>query len=128
MVNDDRYRHSSNDRHLCAISPPVLGISAIGQNCRPDDVRYRVLERRAFKGPAMRIRFALIIAIVTGTAVLSACATKRSEQDARRDYEQSVADYENCLAANQMSTCEGERRIMKANKKVLSATMQRTGR
>jgi hypothetical protein len=76
----------------------------------------------------MRIRFALTVAIVTGTAVLSACATKRSEQDARRDYEQSVADYENCLAANQMSTCEGERRIMKANKKVLSATAQRTGR
>ena len=48
--------------------------------------------------------------------------------DARRDYERSVADYENCLAANQMSTCEGERRIMKANKKVLSATVQRLGR
>ena len=76
----------------------------------------------------MRIRFALKVAIVTGTAALSACATKRSEQDVRRDYEQSVSDYENCLAANQMSTCEGERRIMKANKKMLSATMQRTGR
>ena len=65
---------------------------------------------------------------LAGAAVLSACATERLDQDARRDYERSVADYENCLAANQMSTCEGERRIMKANKKVLSVTMQRLGR
>jgi hypothetical protein len=76
----------------------------------------------------MRIRFAVTVAIVAGAAVLSACATERSDQDARRDYERSVADYENCLAANQMSTCEAERRIMRANKKVLSVTMQRLGR
>ena len=76
----------------------------------------------------MGIRFAVTVAIVAGAAVLSACATERSERDARRDYERSVADYENCLAANQMSTCEGERRIMNANKKVLSAMTQRPGR
>jgi hypothetical protein len=76
----------------------------------------------------MRIRFAVTVAIVAGAAMLCACATERSEQDARRDYERSVADFENCLAANQMSTCEGERRIMKANKKALSATVQRPGR
>ena len=76
----------------------------------------------------MRIRFAVTVAIVAGAAVLSACATERSDQDVRRDYERSAADYENCLAANQMSTCEGERRIMNANKKVLSVTMQRLGR
>jgi hypothetical protein len=76
----------------------------------------------------MRIRFAVTAAIVAGAAVLSACATERSEQEARRDYERSVADYENCLAANQMSTCERERRVMKANKKVLSAMVHRPGR
>jgi hypothetical protein len=76
----------------------------------------------------MRIRFAVTVAIVAGAAVLSACATERPDQNARRDYERSVADYENCLAANQMSTCERERRIMKTNKKVLSATVQRLGR
>jgi hypothetical protein len=76
----------------------------------------------------MRIRFAVTAAIVAGAGVLSACATERSGQNARRDYERSVADYENCLAANQMSTCEGERRTMKANKKVLSATVQRLNR
>ncbi|MGB6419963.1 MAG: hypothetical protein WBF50_25580 [Pseudolabrys sp.] len=75
----------------------------------------------------MRIRFA-VMAIMAGAGVLSACVTQRPEQDARRDYERSVADYENCLAANQMSTCEGERRIMNANKKVLSATVQPLGR
>ena len=80
------------------------------------------------RGPVMRIRFAVTVAIIAGAAVLSACATKRLDHDARRDYERSVADYENCLAANQMSTCEGERHIMKANKKVLSATVQRLGR
>lgn len=76
----------------------------------------------------MGIRFAVTVAIVASAAVLSACATERSERDARHDYERSVADYENCLAANQMSTCEGERRIMNANKKVLSAMTQRPGR
>ena len=75
----------------------------------------------------MRIRFA-VTAIVAGAGVLSACTAGRSEHDARRDYERSIADYENCLAANQMSTCEGERRIMKANKRVLSATVQRLSR
>ena len=43
-------------------------------------------------------------------------------------YEGSVADYENCLAANQMNTCEAERRVMKANKRVLSVTVQRLSR
>jgi hypothetical protein len=76
----------------------------------------------------MRIRFAVTAAIVAGAGVLSACATERSNQDARRDYERSVADYENCLAANQMSSCEAERRIMKANERLLSATKQRLGR
>lgn len=76
----------------------------------------------------MRIRFAVTAAIIAGAGVLSACTTNRPEQDARRDYERSVADYENCVAANQMSTCERERRIMKADKRVLSATMQRLSR
>jgi hypothetical protein len=76
----------------------------------------------------MRIRFAEAAAIVACAGVLSACATERWDQDARRDYERSVADYENCIAANQMSTCEGERRIMKANKRALSATVQRLSR
>jgi len=67
-------------------------------------------------------------AIVVGAGVLSACATERPGQDARRDYERSVADYENCLAADQMSTCEAERRIMKANKRMLSTTVQRPSR
>ena len=60
--------------------------------------------------------------------MLSACATKRSEQDVRLDYERSVADYENCLAANQMSTCEAERRIMRANKRLLSAMVRHLNR
>ena len=77
---------------------------------------------------SMRTRFAVTAAIVVGAGLLSACATKGSDQDARREYERSVADYENCLAANQMSTCEAERRIMKANKRVLSATVQRLSR
>jgi hypothetical protein len=76
----------------------------------------------------MRIHFALTVAMAAGAAMLSACATERSDQVARRDYERAVADYENCLASNQMSTCEGERRIMMANKKVLSAIVQRPGR
>jgi len=54
----------------------------------------------------------------TRDIVLSACATEKTDI-ARREYDRSVADYENCIAANQMSTCEAERRIMVANKKVL---------
>ena len=76
----------------------------------------------------MKIRFAVKATIVAAASVLSACATDRPGQDARRDYERSVADFENCLAANQMSTCEAERRIMKANKRALSATVQRLSR
>ena len=49
--------------------------------------------------------------------MLSACATEKSDTG-RREYDRSVADYENCIAANQMSTYEAERR-MEANKKVL---------
>jgi len=66
----------------------------------------------------MKSRFTVTAAIVAGAGVLSACATEKTDI-ARREYDRSVADYENCLAANQMSTCEAERRIMVANKKVL---------
>ena len=72
----------------------------------------------------MRIPLGVRAAIVASACVLSACATERSEQTARRDYERSVADFENCLAANRMSTCERERRAMKANKRALSAKGQ----
>ena len=87
----------------------------------------------------MKIHFAVIVAMVAGACVLSGCTGDRqaagtlypnmtilkAQQDARREYERSVADYRNCMAANQMSTCEGERRTMKANETALSATMQR---
>jgi len=70
----------------------------------------------------MRICISVIAAILAGAALLSACTTNTLQEDARRDYERSIADYENCVAANQMSTCENERRIMIANKRALSAT------
>ena len=72
----------------------------------------------------MRICISVTAAIVAGAALLSACTTNTSKEDARRDYERSVEDYENCVAANQMSTCEKERRIMRANKRALSAESQ----
>ena len=71
----------------------------------------------------MRICISVTAAIVASAALLSACTTNTLHEDARRDYERSVADYENCIAANQMSTCEKERRIMRANKRALSATV-----
>jgi hypothetical protein len=72
----------------------------------------------------MRICISVTAAIVAGAALLSACTTNTLHEDARRDYERSVADYENCIAANQMSTCEKERSIMRANKRALSAATQ----
>jgi hypothetical protein len=66
----------------------------------------------------MKSRLAVIAAIVAGAGVLSACATEKTDA-ARRDYDRSVADLQNCIAANQMSACEAERRIMEANKRVL---------
>jgi hypothetical protein len=72
----------------------------------------------------MKICISMTAAILAGAGLLSACTTNTSKEDARRDYERSVADYENCVAANQMSTCEKERRIMRANKRALSATMR----
>lgn len=76
----------------------------------------------------MRIPLGVKAAIVAGACVLSACATERPEQAGRRDYERFVADFENCLAANQMSTCERERRAMTADKRALSANVQRLSR
>ena len=72
----------------------------------------------------MRICISVTVAIAAGAALLSACTTNTSKEDTRRDYERSVEDYENCVAANQMSTCEKERRIMRANKRALSAESQ----
>jgi hypothetical protein len=66
----------------------------------------------------MKNRFTVTAAVVAGAGVLSACATEKSDT-ARREYDRSVADYQNCIAANQMSTCEAERRIMETNEKVL---------
>ena len=69
----------------------------------------------------MKSRFAVTAAIVAGAGVLSACATEKTDTArlARPEYDRSVADYQNCIAANQMSTCEAERRIIEANKRVL---------
>jgi hypothetical protein len=76
------------------------------------------------EGSAMRLCISMTAAIVAGAGLLSACTTNTAQEDARREYERSVADYENCVAANQMSTCEKERRIMRANKRALSAATQ----
>ena len=66
----------------------------------------------------MKSHFAVTAVIVAGAGVLSACATEKTDT-ARLEYDRSVADYQNCIAANQMSTCEAERRIMDANKRAL---------
>jgi hypothetical protein len=66
----------------------------------------------------MKSRFAVTAVIVAGAGVLSACAAEKTDT-ARLEYDRSVADYQNCIAANQMSTCEAERRIMDANKRAL---------
>jgi hypothetical protein len=66
----------------------------------------------------MKSRFSITIALLAVAGVLSACTTEKVDT-ARLEYERSIADYENCIAANQMSTCEAERRIMEANKRVL---------
>jgi len=79
---------------------------------------------RDLKVPKMRLRISMTAAIVAGAGLLSACTTNTRQEDARLEYERSVADYENCVAANQMSTCEKERRIMRANKRALSAATQ----
>jgi hypothetical protein len=100
----------------------------------------------------MKTRFAITVAMLA--ALLSACQTDNSEtasknslrqaagilspnqailnaqEDARRDYDKSVTEYRTCLAANQSNAraCEGQKNIMDANERVLSATMQRPGR
>jgi hypothetical protein len=70
-------------------------------------------------------RFTVTAAVVAGAGLLSACATEKGDT-ARREYDRSVADYQNCIAANQMSTCEAERRIMEANRKGCSAIAPHT--
>jgi hypothetical protein len=43
-----------------------------------------------------------------------------TQEKARRQYEQSVADYRECLAANPANACDGQRQIVEANERVLS--------
>jgi hypothetical protein len=54
-------------------------------------------------------------------------AARNNERAARKNYNQSVANYRNCLAANPSNgnACEGQRHIMEADEKVLSAAVQR---
>ena len=59
----------------------------------------------------MKSRFTVAAVVVAGAGVLSACATEKSDTG-RREYDRSVADYENCIAANQMGALrEAERRL-----------------
>jgi hypothetical protein len=46
-----------------------------------------------------------------------------TQEKARRQYEQSVADYRECRAANPASACDGQRQIVEANERVLSAAV-----
>ena len=46
-----------------------------------------------------------------------------TQEKARRQYEQSVADYRECLAANPANACDGQRQIMEADERVLSAAV-----
>lgn len=92
----------------------------------------------------MKTRFAMIVAMLAG--LLSGCAggadslqermspgwaeigaARRAERTARENYDQSVANYRACLAANPSSAkaCDGQLHIMDANERVLSASMQR---
>jgi hypothetical protein len=81
-------------------------------------------------------------AILVFACVLSACADRErllagasspSEEAAykagaaRRAYDGSAADYRICLATNSSNAnaCDGQRRIMEANERELSASMQR---
>ena len=43
-----------------------------------------------------------------------------TQEKARRQYEQSVADYRECLAVNPANACDGQRQIVEANERVLS--------
>jgi hypothetical protein len=65
---------------------------------------------------------------VLGNALQETAANMNNPQvaPARRAYDQSVADYRNCLAVNpsNANACEGQRQIMEANQRVLSATFQ----
>ena len=43
-----------------------------------------------------------------------------TQEKARRQYEQSVADYRECLAANPANACDGQHQIMEADERALS--------
>jgi hypothetical protein len=89
---------------------------------------------------------------VAGAGVLSACATEKTDtarleektdtarleektdtarleektDTARLEYDRSVADYQNCIAANQMSTCEAEPASFRPIKECCSAVAPHT--
>jgi hypothetical protein len=92
----------------------------------------------------MTRRFLTLAALLASTSILSACsdsqrlrdaagilnpevAARNNESTARERYDQSVADYRNCLADNPSNAgvCDGQRHIMEADEKVLSSALQR---
>ena len=60
----------------------------------------------------------MVSAMLVGAGILSACASSPlSERDARLNYEKSVANYRNCLAANPSNedACEAQRLTMESD-------------
>ena len=73
-------------------------------------------ERRFLEG-VVRL-FLMVSAMLVGASILSACASSPlSERDARLNYEKSVANYRNCLAANPSNedACEAQRLTMESD-------------
>jgi len=62
--------------------------------------------------------FLVVSALLVGASILSACANSPiSERDARLNYDKSVANYRNCLAANPSNenACEAQRLTMESD-------------
>ena len=69
----------------------------------------------------MTVRFAMLAA---SACLLSGCAGSpiAAERDARLNYEKSVANYRNCLAANpsNVNTCEAQRLTMEVDERAFN--------
>lgn len=74
------------------------------------------------------LRFFVIVTAAACASALSACSGAKSVSEAADMLNQSVINYQNCLAKNapNVNACERERQIMQAEQKVLSQALAKT--
>jgi hypothetical protein len=107
---------------LCKKNPITQTVSdgiPFGESCRGTNTE-------KFIARCDNLLFASVLCACSGVERLNDIVLNpdtATQEKARRMYEQSVADYRECLAANPANACDGQRQIMEADERALSAAV-----